>query len=140
MIRSIFAMLIVLLSGSMALAAETGTIMGELGYPGEYVPALYIVAFALDAGETRVFTTTDGQQSFTLVDLKAGNYAVVAYLKEDTSIVGGYTKFALTDLSTKYNDHTLLQVPVVAGKTTTGVQIRDWYAPKGTLPVFPGVG
>ena len=121
------------------LAAQTGTITGELGYPGEYVPALYIVAFALDAGETRVFVTTDGQQTFTLGDMKPGNYAVVAYLKEDTTIDGGYTRFAQTDLSTKYNDHTLLQVPVVAGKTTTGVQIRDWYAPAGTFPTFPGV-
>jgi len=137
--RRLFVLLSVAVASGVALAAETGTITGELGYPGEYVPALYIAAFALDAGETRIFVTTDGQQTFTLGDMKPGNYALVAYLKEDTTIAGGYTRFALTDLSTQYNDHTLLQVPVVAGKTTTGVQIRDWYAPAGTFPAFPGI-
>jgi hypothetical protein len=138
MLKTITIMLISLL-GLAAATVGTGTITGELGYPGEYVPALYIVAFTLDAGETRIFTTTDGQQSFALTCMKPGNYAVVAYLATDTTIAGGYTAFALTDLSTSYDDHTLLQVPVVAGKTTTGVQLRDWYAPDGTFPPFPGI-
>lgn len=138
MLKTITIMLLPLL-GLAAATAGTGTITGEMGYPGEYVPALYIVAFALDAGETRVFTTSEGQQTFTLTDIKPGNYAVVAYLATDTTIVGGYTRFALTDLSIEHNDHTLLQVPVVAGKTTTGVQLRDWYAPDGTFPPFPGI-
>lgn len=137
--KTIITLSSMLVFAAVALTAGTGTITGELGYPGEYVPALYIVAFTLDNGETRMFTTTEGQQTFSLGEIKPGIYAVVAYLKEDPTFAGGYTKFALTDLSTKYNDHTLLQVPVVAGKTTTGVQLRDWYAPKGTFPVFPGV-
>jgi hypothetical protein len=118
--------------------ANTGTITGELGFPGEYVPALIIAAIPVQGGGTYLMDTKDGDITFNMIDIAPGQYFIVAYQRETPSFAGGYTKFALTSMSVNDpQDHSLIPVTVETGKTASGVRIRDWYAPEGTFPPLP---
>lgn len=118
--------------------ANTGTITGELGFPGEYVPALIIAAIPVQGGGTYLMDTKDGDITFNMTGIAPGQYYIVAYQRETPSFAGGYTKFALTNMTVSDpQDHTLIPVTVEIGKTVSGVRIRDWYAPEGTFPPLP---
>ncbi len=114
------------------VAQATGAISGGLAYPSEFIPPLQVVAFNLDTGYWYWVGTAQNQTSYVLTDLPPGRYHVVAYVYgEDYG--GGYT----ADVVYNNGDHSLLEVVVRPGQTTTGINLYDWYAPEGAFPPNP---
>ncbi len=123
-------------------ASATGSISGSLNYPADSLPPLYVTAYQAGTQNYRFVITNAGQQEFQIDGLAPGTYHVIAYTVGGggfpQGLAGGYTNAVPCGLSTSCTDHTLLDVSVVAGKTTTGVNPADWYAPPGTFPSFAG--
>lgn len=122
---------------SSTQTAAKGEIAGTLGYPSEGIPPLTVYAFDT-TNEKKYFklNTKVNQTSFTISDVDPGSYYVVAYTKDSESS-GGYTKAVSCGLSVDCTDHSLIAVSVKAGETTSGVDVKDWYAPEGTFPKKP---
>lgn len=117
---------------------EVGSITGTTGYPSEGIPPLEIYAFKASDHSIYFKTTTQtNQQSFTIDAVTPGSYVVVAYPASNGGLTGGYTKAVSCGLSVECTDHSLIEVDVVAGKTKSGVEIKDWYAPAGQFPSKP---
>lgn len=117
---------------------ELGNIEGVLGYPASGIPELEVYAFnADDLNKYTKIGTAANQSVFTFKDLIPGNYFVVAYTTTNNPLSGAYSKMVPCGLSVECIDHSLIPVKVNPGATTTGVEIRDWYAPEGTFPKKP---
>ena len=116
---------------------EKGKISGTLGYPSEGIPELTIYAFdVLDEKKYFKVDTVENQKEFIISDVDPSSYFVVAYAKNyDTS--GSYTKAVICGLSVDCNDHQMIDVNVIPGKTVEGIEVTDWYAPVGTFPKKP---
>ncbi len=121
---------------------ETGGIAGGLDYPAEGVPPLRI--FVFDATNPAVFYSMETalhQRTYQIDNLPPGIYHVVAYTiggdGYPAGLSGGYTKAIACGLTAECSDHSLIDVVVSAGTITSGVDIRDWYAPDGTFPPEP---
>ena len=118
---------------------SVGSISGELGYPSEYVPALYVFALPVnEAGKSYSVETIEGQDKFTIQNVVPNTYYLVAYLQTDTGMAGGYTRFALSAMTVADTDHSLLPVVVTSGQNVGDIKIADWIAPPGIIPSFPG--
>jgi len=50
---------------------------------------------------------------------------------------GSYTEYVRCGMQPPCSDHTVIVITVTAGQTTTGVDLRDWYAPQGAFPAPP---
>jgi hypothetical protein len=77
--------------------------------------------------------------SYTLANIPAGSYKVYSYTSNSTptNFAGGsYTEYVRCGMQPPCADHTVIVVTVTAGQTTTGVDLRDWYAPN-TFPPPP---
>ncbi len=121
-----------------APVAATGAISGDLSYPSSFIPPLDIVATNTETGDYFYIQTTQNTTSYTMENLPAGQYTVIAYVTDDpTDYAGGYTAAVPCGLSVDCADHSLLAVTVSAGQTTPGVNPQDWYAPPGTYPPNP---
>ena len=108
-----------------------GYITGALSYPSEGIPPLRIVAFDRDSGSYFYIDTVANQGGYRM-DLPEGVYYIVAYVIGDSSgLAGGYTQAVPCGLGAGCQDHTLLEVDVVAGEETPGIDPGDWYAPPG---------
>jgi hypothetical protein len=117
--------------------AQFGSLSGELGYPGEAIPPLRVVAFDQASGAYYYTETSANQSVFRFENLPPGSYSVVAYSLDSSSLAGGYTQAVPCGLSAECSDHSLLAVQVAAGQEVSGVQVRDWYAPPGAFPADP---
>lgn len=116
----------------------TGSIAGTLGFPSETIPPLTVYAIAVkDSSKYYFVTTAENQTQFTLDGLEAGDYFVVAYVQGAPSLAGAWSQFVPCGLSANCSDHSLIPVTVEAGKTTQGIEVKDWYAPPGTFPKQP---
>src|SRR3989338_2119105 len=115
---------------------ENGTIKGSLGYPAEGIPPLEVYAISTTDNSNYFFIkTSQNQNSFEIEDVDPGTYYVLAY--SESNFAGGWTKAVPCGLSVDCNDHSLIEVEVTAGKTTSGVEIKDWYAPENFFPSRP---
>ena len=115
-----------------------GKIEGVLGYPSEVIPSLEVYAFDVtDESKYFLVKTNPNQGTFTIEDVTPGTYNVVAYSVGYSNLSGGFSKAVPCGLSVECTDHSLISVTVDAGETTTGVEVRDWYAPEGTFPAKP---
>lgn len=115
----------------------TGTIKGQLSYPGEKIPPLRVVAFNINTGEYASVEVKD-RGDYILSQIPVGEYHVVAYPMEgDSTQAGGYSEAVTCGLEASCEDHTLIIVKVEAGKVTSGIDPGDWYAPAGTFPPQP---
>jgi hypothetical protein len=103
----------------------TGSISGQLTFPGEGIPALRVVAFNVGTRNWYYMDTNPGAGAYTITDLPPGTYHVVAY--DARGNAGGYADA----------NHELINVIVKGGEKTTGIDITDWYAPAGTFPADP---
>lgn len=115
-----------------------GSISGTVGYPSEGIPPLEI--FVMKQSDHSVYfttTTQTNQQSFTVADLPPDTYIVFAYPVGSNELAGGYTPAVACGLSVECTDNSLIPVIVSSGQDTAGVQIKDWYAPKGSFPDKP---
>ncbi len=117
-------------------AASPGAISGSLMYPSEWIPAMRIVAFEKDGDNWYSTTTQTNASSYTITDVPPGIYHVVAYNLE-FDISGGFTMAVTCGLTDGCNDHALVDIVVVAGQTTRGIDPWDWYAPDGAYPENP---
>jgi hypothetical protein len=117
----------------------TGSIEGSIGYPSEEIPAMHIYAIALDGGAARKVETRRAQASFSIPNLPAGRYHIIAFPvgEGDSGMTGGWTNFVTCGMTAQCLQHDLLPVTVVAGKATAGIRIEDWYANPGSFPAEP---
>lgn len=119
----------------------TGSISGSLSYPADNLPSLYVTAYEVGTSNYRYVITSAGQSTFQIDNLQPGTYHVIAYTVGGSGfpagLAGGYTKAVPCGLATECADHSLIDVTVTAGSTTTGVKPADWFAPSGTFQPFP---
>jgi hypothetical protein len=115
-----------------------------VNYPAESLPALYITAYQVGTQNYRYVITNAGQAQFKIEGLQPGTYHVIAYPAGGggfpAGLSGGYTKAVSCGLGVNCKDHSLLDVVVAAGQTTSDIKPTDWYAPEGAFPPFPGQG
>ncbi len=115
---------------------EKGIIKGTLGYPSEGIPPLEIYAISsTDDSKYFFIKTAQNQNSFEIEDVDPGTYYVLAYA--ESNFAGGWTKAVPCGLTVDCNDHSLIEVEVKAGKTASGIEVKDWYAPENTFPSRP---
>ena len=118
-----------------------GGIAGSLAYPSSYLPPLRIVAFRIGDNSWFSLETPQNAKNYQLGDLEPGKYFVVAYLQNpasaDPGFAGGYTRAVPCGLTVKCTDHALIEVEVLSGQITRGINPSDWYAPRGSFPKNP---
>lgn len=114
-----------------------GAITGAVGYPSEFIPALYIYAENLDNGQWFRISHPMNTTAYRM-DLPAGTYIVYAY-GQDFDAVAGYTQATVCGLTVDCNDHTLVEVTVNAGEIISGIDMTDFYfgAGESDVPVAP---
>jgi hypothetical protein len=121
--------------------SSMGSLSGSLNYPADTLPAMNVVAFLTGSQTYQFITSQPGQGTFQIDNLQPGVYHVVAYTVGGggfpVGLPGGYTKAVLCGLGSKCTDHSLIDVVVNPGQTTTGINPYDWYAPQGTFVPFP---
>lgn len=124
-------------------SVATGSITGLLAYPSDFIPAMKVFAVnTVDSSKWyRVETPLNPTgASYTFSNVPAGSYKVYAYTSNSTptSFAGGsYTEYVRCGMQPPCADHTVIVITVTAGQVTTGVDLRDWYAPQGTYPPPP---
>ena len=116
------------------LTTSPGAISGLLSYPSEAIPPLRVVAFNTQTGFFYFVDTRENQATYLIEDLPPGIYHVVAYFQD---LAGGYSAAVPCGLTVSCTDHSLLNVSVTVGRTTTGIDPADWYAPPGAFPANP---
>lgn len=105
-----------------------GGITGNLGFPSEYIPPLRVVAFDIFSPEYYYVDTQRNQDFYEITGLPPGTYHVVAYVREDgPDLAGGYSNFVICGMTVDCTDHDLVNVKVVAGQVTEGVDPVDFY-------------
>jgi hypothetical protein len=111
-----------------------GGIAGNLSYPSEFLPGMFVVAYRQNTSEYYFISTQDSQGSYQVDNLPPGIYHVVAYYQ---TLSAGYSQAVPCGLNVNCTDHGLIDVMVTAGNVTTGINPTDWYAPAGTFPTKP---
>jgi len=122
---------------SVPLPPATGSISGFLSYPSEFIPPLRVAAFNVGTGEVFYIDTPINQGGYQIENLPPGTYHVVSYTMQDPYLAGGYSQMVPCGLQYGCDDHTLLDVIVVAGQDTPNINPGDWYAPEGSFPPKP---
>jgi len=117
-------------------SVPTGSIAGDLSYPSSMIPAERIVAFQVDSPSYYYVATSAGQSHYQLDGLPPGTYHVVAYVIPG-GLAGGYSEMVPCGLKATCTDHGLIDVLVVSGQVTSGVDPKDFYADPGTFPPDP---
>ncbi|MBL6981224.1 MAG: carboxypeptidase regulatory-like domain-containing protein [Anaerolineales bacterium] len=97
--------------------ATTGEIAGGIGYTGEYIPPMHIVAYNQETNLWYFLKTGENTPYYTMPGLPPGTYKVTAYTQTD--LIGGYVSSGAE----------LLLVTVNAGETTDGIDLINWYQP-----------
>ncbi|MFZ3152133.1 MAG: hypothetical protein WA116_10705 [Anaerolineaceae bacterium] len=113
---------------------KLGSISGNLSYPSEYIPALYVVAFNLTLDEFFYIQTDINTSFYTISNLPAGTYHVLAYPRTVSSntpvsdnFFAGYSQAVLCGLNTTCTDHALVDVKLAEGESKFGIDPGDWY-------------
>lgn len=107
----------------------TGRISGSVHFPSEGIPPLAVMARNVSTGETFGVGTEAGQQTFTIEEVPPGVYFVFAWVSDGNGQGGAYTRAVPCGLTADCTDHSLIEVPVAGGQTTSGVDIADWSDP-----------
>jgi len=116
-------------------AAQNGTLAGQICYPSEGIPAM--TAYFEDVVSHAVVSLAiAANQSGYTVDLTPGTYYAYAWVGE-FAIGGSYSQAVPCGLTVACGDHSLIPVNVIAGQTTSGVDICDWYGGPGSVPTPP---
>lgn len=127
-------------SATPAPTASAGTVSGKVCYPAGGIPPLTIYVAALLGGGIFSLDNPANTSSYA-INVPGGNYVVFAYptvpFDPSDSLVGGYTQAVPCGLSASCTDHTLIEVAVHGGETTSGADVCDWYNTAGILPPRP---
>ncbi len=117
---------------------KLGIILGSLGFPAEEIPELDVYAINVVDPELVFSTQTKiNANNFVINNIIPGIYHVVAYDKNNPSFSGGFTEAVACGLSVDCTDHSLINVQVKEGVISSGIEVKDWYAPTGTFPAKP---
>ena len=144
---------------SPAPTAQTGAITGRFGYPSDFIPP--VTVYAISTTDQRVWYSVDyagagnpprptpqpGQsgETYTITGVAPGTYWVVAYRNDGQPLDPGYYSrqpdcFRATP-SGPCPDVSLVPVTVIAGQTTSGINVITWGRPPGqptsTIPPRP---
>jgi hypothetical protein len=121
--------------------ATTGSIAGQLRYPADSLPAMYVTAYQAGSQKYQYVITSPGQNTYEIDGLEPGTYHVIAYTIGGggfpVGLAGGYTQAVPCGLGANCTDHSLLDVQVEAGQVASGIVPDDWYAAQGTFQPFP---
>jgi len=117
-------------------AVISGSIAGQLNYPAEGIPPLYVVAFDVSTKAYFWVATQQNQNTYQIDNLPPGTYYVVAYTGPG-GLAGGYSQAVPCGLAAQCTDHSLIPVAVTSGQVTQGVNPQDWYANPGDFPAYP---
>lgn len=139
--------------------AQPGAITGRFGYGSDFIPA--VTVYAISTTDQRVWYSVDsagfgnpprptippgaGQPSYTITGVAPGTYWVVAYRNDGQPLDPGFhDRSAIcyrTTPSGPCPDIALAPVTVIAGQTTSGVDVLTWGLPRGqpspTIPPRP---
>jgi len=115
----------------------TGSISGNLSFPSEGIPPLYIVAFNISSGYYYWVGTAQNQTSYQIDFLSPGSYHVVAYTQGDQPFGGAYDQAVLCGLNQNCTDYSLVDVNVQAGFVTQNINPGDWYTGPENYPARP---
>ncbi len=128
-------------AATASIASSTGSISGQLRYPADSLPAMYVAAYLVGSQKYAYVITNPGQDSFEIDGLAPGKYHVIAYTVGGggfpAGLAGGYTNAVPCGLGANCTDHTLIDITVEAARTAAGITPDDWYAPQGTFQPFP---
>jgi hypothetical protein len=139
--------------------AQPGAITGRFGYGSDFIPP--VTVYAISTTDSRVWysvnypgvgnpprpTAPPGTpgNTYTLTGVAPGTYWVVAYRNDGQLPDPGYYSRAAACLSVPNSggcpDQTLISATVIAGQTTSGVDVVVWGTPPGqpspTIPPRP---
>jgi hypothetical protein len=118
-------------------AGTTGSIAGNLSYPSEGIPPLFVVAFNNATGYYYWVQTQQNQTTYQIDNLPPGTYHVFAYTQPNGELVGAYDQFYLCGLQQGCTDFSLVDVQVSAGAVTPNVNPGNWYGDAAQYPPFP---
>jgi hypothetical protein len=142
---------------STPTGVSTGAITGRFGYPSDFIPP--VTVYAISTTDQRVWYSVDfagfgnpprptlppgvSQPSYTITGVAPGTYWVVAYRNDGQLPDPGYYSRQVDCLratpSGPCNDVTPAQATVIAGQTTSGVDVLSWGTPSPGQPsaTFP---
>jgi hypothetical protein len=106
-----------------------------IGIPSQFIPAVDVYAISTDGSRYYTVRTQTSRADFLIEGVEPGEYYVVAY--DDSGREGGWSQFVTCGMLVTCDDHSLIPVVVIAGKTAGGVEVRDWYVGPGTFPARP---
>lgn len=115
---------------------ETGTITGELSYPGESLPPQRVIAFDITDPRTYYYIEVAEGGTYSL-EVPAGTYVIQSYLIDPISagatpgVWAAYSKAVPCGLTVDCTDHGLQPVSVDSGEVLTGINPGDWYLEPG---------
>lgn len=113
-----------------------GTVIGAVCYPSEGIPPMDLYFLEVNNQLVSSFPHTDGSTSYS-VELDPGTYVAYAY-PQGYNIGGSYSQAVLCGLTVNCTDHSLVEFDVIAGQTTTNIDICDWYGDPQDVPLPSG--
>lgn len=123
-----------------------GDILVDLGFPGEGVPSLQICMYAVPVAGSYsepiyCANNAPNQEKLRILAIEPGNYHIFAWMADtpDSDMVGSWTPAVACGLSVECTDHSPSSITVVAGQTTSGVAIKDWYGDGAGYPSRPSM-
>jgi len=114
-----------------------GIVSGKICYPTDHIPSLTLYFESLDGERVVSYRTHEGQDTYAL-ELEPGRYTAYARLPEDILSGGMYSRAVLCGLTVDCTDHDLVPVLIESREETSGVDLCDWYAEPGAVPLPPG--
>jgi hypothetical protein len=118
-------------------ASTVGTVIGSICYPSEAIPAMSAFFESQASSQVTQLAIAENQGTYS-IELDPGEYIAYAYREGDSIKIGGmYSQAVECGLTVDCSDHSPLVFTVLAGETTGGIDICDWYA-QDLLPPLPG--
>ena len=118
-------------------AGAAGSISGNLSYPSEGIPPLYVIAFNRDSDAYYWVMTVKNQTTYQIDNLPVGVYHVVAYVQPGGELVGAYDQAYLCGMQQGCDDNSLVDVNVQANVVTPNINPGNWYGGTQYYPVMP---
>jgi hypothetical protein len=112
---------------------STGVVTGRVCYPSEFIPVMTLYFRNVETLITFHFLNPENQDAYE-IELPAGTYQAFGWQSE-AGLGGGYTAYVACGFGEECTDHSLLEVPVEAGQTVSGIDICDWVLTDLQLPV-----
>ena len=130
-------MLAACISTGQSAPSTSGIVSGKICYPSDDLPAMNLYFESTTDDRLINYQTHEGQNSYA-VELEAGTYHAYIWLPGDILSGGMYSEAVPCGLKVDCTDHNLVPVIVKPGKETSGVDVCDWYAQPGEVPLPPG--